>query len=83
MSSLLFPPPCTIQISIITQSFLLISVISQDMRMTYETEISSLKVIILEEKAVRAEMARRHKAELEDLKKDIAEKVGEWDAYVT
>ena len=43
--------------------------------MTYETEISSLKVIILEEKAVRVEMARRHKAELEDLKKDIAEKV--------
>lgn len=82
------PPPILSNLKhslIISRSYSHIRIISQEVRMTYEAEISSLKVVIQEEKAVRAEMARRHKAELEDLKKDIAEKVCWWNGlcYLT
>ena len=54
---------------------MLSSVFVQGVRAAYESEIDLLKTSLRDEKALNTETARKHKIELEELKKDIAEKV--------
>lgn len=49
--------------------------VMQGLRNTHSEELLLVKKALQEEKALNGDLVRSHKAELADLKKDIAEKV--------